>query len=308
VSLTVIATPNRPYPEVVLADKPMAYWRLDEASGTTAYDRIGGNNGRYIQVVLGRPGYNPLDPDTAGGFGSLSPGNCYVANIPIDFATAGNAVFSVEAWVNGAAQTGDNGIISKGTGGGGEQFNLDTGSDGGAPTHAFRFFVRDAGGNPHHANGTIAPNGRWHHLVGVCDEVHGFLNLCVDGVTNASGAVSGGILGSTNTVAIGARQSGTSFPHDLQFVGTIDEVAIYNYALSPVQVQAHYSIGTNTPLAIAISAPGGQWQLSWNWTNAILQSATQAAGPFTDVPGAAMPYPFTPSATNQFYRLRFPTP
>lgn len=308
VSLTVIATPKQSYPEAVLADRPMAYWRLDEAGGTTAYDRVGGNNGRYIQVVLGKPGYNPLDPDTAGGFGSLSVANCYVSNIPIDFATAGNAVFSVEAWVNGAAQSADNGIISKGTGGGGEQFNLDTGSDGGSPTHAFRFFVRDASGNPFHANGTIAPNGRWHHLVGVCDEVHGFLNLYVDGVTNASGTVSGGLLGSTNTVAIGARQSGTLLAHDLQFVGTIDEVAIYNYALTPAQVQAHYTIGTNAPLAIAISAPGGQWQLSWNWTNGILQSATQAAGPFTDVPGAVMPYPFSPTATNQFYRVRFPVP
>lgn len=308
VSLTVIASPNRSYPETVLADKPMAYWRLDEASGTTAYDRVGGNNGRYFFVALGLAGYNPLDPDTAGGFGSLASANSYVGNIPIDFATAGNAAFSVEAWVNGLAQNGDKGIVSKGTGGGGEQFDLDTGSDGGSPTHAFRFFVRDAAGNPHHANGTIAPNGRWHHLVGVCDEAHGFLNLYVDGVTNASSAVSGGILGSTNTVAIGARQSGTGAIHDLQFVGTIDEVAIYNYALSPAQALAHYTIGTNAPLAIAIGAPAGRWQLSWNWTNAILQSAPQVTGPFTDVPGAVMPYPLPPAGTNQFYRVRFPAP
>ncbi|HEX4644207.1 MAG TPA: immunoglobulin domain-containing protein, partial [Verrucomicrobiae bacterium] len=141
VSLTVIARPNRTYPETVLADKPIGYWRLDEASGTTAYDRLGGNNGHYFQVALGKPGYNPLDPDTAGGFGILSPANSYVGTIPMDFATAGNATFSVEAWVNGAAQTADGGIISKGTGWGGEQFDLDTGSDGSLP-HAFRFFVR----------------------------------------------------------------------------------------------------------------------------------------------------------------------
>jgi len=62
-------------------------------------------------------------------FGTVSQNSC-VANVPLDFATNGNAQFSLEAWVNGGPQTTDAGIITKGTGAGGEQFNLDCGSPG----------------------------------------------------------------------------------------------------------------------------------------------------------------------------------
>lgn len=230
-----------------------------------------------------------------------------MGNIPIDFTTTANATFSVEAWVNGNAQNNDNGIITKGTGAGGEQFNLDTGSG----SHAFRFFARDSGGGVHLANGSIAPNGRWHHLVGVCDQAHGFLYLYVDGASNASGTITNtaGILSSPVPVSIGSRQSGTAAVHDLQFVGTIDEVAIYNKALSAAQVLAHYQAGTNQFVALALTnALSGQFQLSWIWPAGTLQSATNVAGPYTNVTGAASPFAVTPDATNRFYRLKLPSP
>src|SRR5205807_64318 len=47
-----------PYPGNVLSDGPLAYWRLDEASGTTAADLSGdGFNGTYNgSVTLGSSG------------------------------------------------------------------------------------------------------------------------------------------------------------------------------------------------------------------------------------------------------------
>ena len=245
VSLTVVATPTTRYPVAVLADHPIAYWRLDETSGTVAHDYLNGNNGVYTNVLLNQPGYSAFDPDRAAKFGSLSGNNSFVNNIPIDFSSTGNATFSIEAWVNGGSQTTDAGIVAKGTGGGGEQFNLDTGST----SHAFRFFIRDSGGGTHLANGTITPGSKWHHLVGVCDEPHGTVSLYIDGVLNASATGIGsnsGILSSTNPVNIGARQSGTGPTRDDQFVGTIDEVAIYNVALTATQVATHFSAATNT--------------------------------------------------------------
>jgi len=246
VSLTVISAPTAPYPAALLVDHPIAWWRLGETNGTVAFDNIGGNNGSYTNVSLGRPGYNPLDTNLAAGFGTLASANSYVGGIPIDFATNGNAVFSVEAWVKGNAQTTDAGIIAKGTGGGGEQFNLDTG----AGSHSFRFFVRDAGGGAHLANGNVAPNGNWHHVLGVCNQAGGLVVLYVDGVSNASGTITAGsgLLSSPNPVSIGSRQSGTT-SYNNQFVGTIDEVAIYNYALTASQAQTHYSFRTNWPPA-----------------------------------------------------------
>jgi len=62
VTVTVLPDPTAPYPLAVLADKPAAYFRLDEAGGTTAYDYAGGNNAVYTNVSLGQPGYNSLAP------------------------------------------------------------------------------------------------------------------------------------------------------------------------------------------------------------------------------------------------------
>ena len=244
VALTVLATPSYPYGQRVLADRPIAYWRLNETNGTLAYDSVGSRNGTYNQVLLGQSGDNLLDAHKAARFGSLASVNSMVTNLAIDFATSGSAAFSVEAWVNGGIQSGDNGLVTKGTGSGGEQFNLDCGGS----SHAFRFFVRDIAGTAHLATSTVANNSKWHHLVGVCDQVHSNVVLYVDGSNAAKTTIvpGSGILSSTNLMTIGSRQS-ASGPYDLQFVGLMEEVAIYNYALSSNQVQAHYISVSNRP-------------------------------------------------------------
>ncbi len=243
VSLTVIAAPDYPYGQVVLADQPSGYWRLDERSGTVVHDYVAGNNGSYSHATLGQAGDNVLDSHTAARFGTPLSANSYAGNIPVGFATAFNAAFSVEAWANGNAQNLYSGLVSKGTGGN-EQFCLDCGAAG----NAFRFMVRDSTGNSYIANGTIAPDGQWHYLAGVCDQANGSIFLYVDGSEAAQAAIdpSSGILGSTNPITIGSRQSGTS-TFDLQFIGYMEEVAVYDYALSPAQIRAHFGSVTNRP-------------------------------------------------------------
>ena len=244
VSLTVIPAPNYPYAQEVLADQPSGYWRLDETSGTVAHDYIAGNNGSYSHTTLGQPGYNLLDTHTAARFGIPSQRQQLrrAASRPIS-PPRSSAAFSIEAWVNGNAQTSDCGLVAKGAAGS-EQFSLDCGGT----DYAFRFLVRDASGLAHPAGATLAPDGKWHHLVGVCDQDHSAVLLYVDGMPAAQAAITpgSGILASTNSVSIGSRQSGTT-TYDLQFIGFMEEVAIYNYALSSNQIQAHYSVVTNRP-------------------------------------------------------------
>src|SRR5262249_19562894 len=101
-SLSIVPIPTNGYAGVVLADNPIAYWPLNETSGTVAYDAWGSHDGQYTNVTLGLPGFNPSAPDTAIQVG---PGtNSFVANVQgIDFATTGsNAAFAVECWVNAA--------------------------------------------------------------------------------------------------------------------------------------------------------------------------------------------------------------
>jgi hypothetical protein len=224
------------YSQAVLADHPFGYWRLDETNGSVAHDYFGANNGAYTNALLGQPGNTNLDSHTAVKFGSVSNVNSYVGGVPIDFGTSLNAAFSVECWAKGGPQTNGSGLIARGPGTF-QQFALDCGS----ASNAFRFVVRDGTGGAHAANGTVTPDNTWHHLVGVCDEANGNVILYVDGVYNASGTITpgSGLLSSGIATTFGARQSGTG-PYDLQFIGSLEEVAIYTNALSPAQVQVHY--------------------------------------------------------------------
>ncbi len=261
--LAVVAT-NYPYAQLVINDHPVGYWRLDEASGNVAHDYFSTNNGAYNNALLNQPGNGLVDTHKVARFGVLASMNSYVGGIPLDFGTTNytantNGEFSIECWVNGGSQTTDAGIMTKGTGGGGEQFNLDCGSGGG---HAFRFFVRQYDGTACLANGSVAPNGQWHHLVGVCDQTNGTVSLYIDGQLNASTTIgaSAGILNSVQPVAFGSRQSGSG-NFDDQFIGSLQDVAIYRYALSASQIQAHYAaaanrapVFTNNPLIAAVAS------------------------------------------------------
>jgi len=261
-ALTVVAAPTYPLGQAILTDNPVGYWRLDETSGVVARDYVANNNGSYANVQLGQPGYRLIDTHTAVRFGGLTSSNSCVTNINLDFATSGSAAFTVEAWVNGGTQTTDAGLVTKGYGSGGEQFNLDCGG----PGRAFRFFVRDAGGTARLATSSIVPNNQWYHLVGVCDQANGAVRLFVNGVNVAQGTLAPGtgLLGSSATVSIGSRQGGQGTPYNFQFVGWMEEVAIYGYALGTNQIVTHYRAATNRapaftggPVVLA-SAQAGQ--------------------------------------------------
>jgi hypothetical protein len=299
-SLTVLTKPTISYAQTIIADAPVAYWRLGEANDTVAHDYWGGHDGQYNSVLLGQPGYNPNDPDTAATFGALSSSDSYVGSIQgIDFSTfANDATFSVEAWVNGGPQVNGASLVTFGYGSGGEQFNLDTGGGG----NSFRFSVRDAVNVAHNASGNVAPNGAWQHVVGVCDEPNGLVHLYVNGVENAVTGISGGIQMGTTPISIGSRESGFNANYDLNFVGSIDEVAIYDYALSPSQIQNHYAAGLNPVVTLNIQRLGGNLVLTWS--PGTLQSAANVNGPYADVSAATSPYSVPPSGNRQFYRVR----
>ena len=139
-TLTVVPKPTAGYALAILADQPLAFWRLNEPdnglgsgnAGMVASDYWGGHNGVYTNALLSQPGYvaHPADADTACQFGAYGNDGFVGAISGIDFAQpAGqNASFSIEAWVKGEAQAFDAGIVNKGFGGG-EQFCLDTGAN-----------------------------------------------------------------------------------------------------------------------------------------------------------------------------------
>ncbi len=293
-----------PYPQAVLALSPVGYWRLndtnldgpDNGGGDFGYicdDYAGGNDGIYTNCNLGQPSYNPtLDPsDSSALFGEADQlGSDYgdslafgIAGINFGAPAGASAAFTVEAWANGYFQTYDAGIVTLGWGGGGEQFDIDTGAND--PNHDFRFLVRDAAGNAHAVNSTIAPlYGNWYHLVGVVDEISNQdIAFYINGELAGTAALpsGSGILAATNLMGIGSRIGTLGTNYDDQFYGSVNDVAIFNYALSQNEVVNEYvindippyftqlapagiNLNSGAPLSVSASANGTP-PLSYQW-------------------------------------------
>lgn len=310
IAITVLADPTAPYPSQVLANGPLSYYRLDEPNGVnTAYDYVGGLNAAYTNTsgYQGLPGYtsqNSVNSDpseTSVYFGAASTANSMANDLAPypNFSTpnGSNAEFSVEAWVQQtgfSASNPGNCIVGLGYGNGGEQFVLDTGATAAGD---LRFFVRNAAGTVSAASSTklINSDGLWHHVVGVCDEAGGHVYLYLDGSLLASGTIApgSGILASTMPMTIGARESSNFSPanYDFQFFGLIDDVSVYNKALSASQVAADYYSAGFAPTSVQVQPSN----LTTNQSataifTAVVQGGTQPLGYQWSGPSGTIPW------------------
>ena len=105
----------------------------------------------------------------------------------------------------------------------------------------------DAGGHAYFRLGTtgsttspVLSADQWYYVVGTFDKDAGSNNikLYINGILNSSSTGTGSITDYENDLYIGTRESATA-----PFNGTIDEVKIYNYSLSPEQIKANYEAG-----------------------------------------------------------------
>lgn len=224
------ATPD--YASAVLADGPSHYYRLGEATiADPANDAAGASDGTYGSAV--QPDLLGYSTDTAKGFSVAA--NSYVDT---GVTALSASAFSVEAWVNASDTSGQHRIVAKDELGIFGQFILWINSGD------LRFQV-------YPSTGTVAGDwkitqvaapatGTTHHVVGVFDGTDVILYL--DGV-EVDRIALGAATSITNTLdlAIGASSNPTTVtPRDHFFDGTIDEVAIYESALTPAQIQAHF--------------------------------------------------------------------
>ena len=308
-SVVYAAAPNAPFPQAVLADQPIAYWRLNEPddgafdgnNGAICNDYQSGNNGTYTTVYLSNftlgSGYSPsTDPnEKAAEFGIYSGSGCFAGSIAtnIDFSGSSNAEFTIAIWANGnsTVQPGNAGLVTKGYFNG-EEFTIDEGASG----SALRFGVR-AAVSPntfYGANSTakLGNDSNWHFVVGVCDELNDTVLLYVDGqlaATNHLPANSGLITTSTAVpIIIGARSSSAGTPGNNQFKGLLNDAAVFNYAMNSNQVLALFQAAGVAPsftqapastnvnyggvLTISSSASGSA-PLFYQWYDANLNTA-----------------------------------
>jgi hypothetical protein len=225
---------GRAYRDVVLDSTPVSYWRLGESSGTSAADEMNAHNGTYTNgPTLAKSGAIAGNQNTAVSFDGVDD---HVTTGDLSVCEGTN--FSIEAWAKGTSATTNLWITSEGS----TSTNNPICGLVHEGTNA-RFYVRDNAGTattPTGSTGTFNDDN-WHHLVGV--RSGNTFTLYVDGAQAAQTTATLGAI-AVDTSAIGALKRaavGNYYP------GTVDDVAIYNTALSATQAKLHYDAGKDAP-------------------------------------------------------------
>lgn len=226
------------YRDEVLADGPIAYWRMGTKSGGVVVDETDGGNPLSMigtGATLGVPGAIPGDDDTAIHFAGSSRAR---ATNPVPFHFPGNAPFTVELWAKrDRVDVGDTFqyMIDHAAGNGPNNRTgwalYVTPKDGGSAS-SFETYRIDAGESG--ARGKLAPDAQWVHYVATLDPDTLTLTVYVDGAPESPVAINAELAATAADLLIGG-QSGTS----RQFPGAIDEVAIYAKVLPKLRIEAH---------------------------------------------------------------------
>ena len=197
----------------------ISHWKFDEAQGSIAYDSAGNNHGNVYgaQWTTGQIG-GALDFDGFNDY--VDCGNNASLNI--------NAKVTITVWVNtnDAGNFQHNPYVTKGDRSYAIKHYMD---------NSLQFFIYDGEWNVAWFGVDSSFNGFWHHLAGTYDGSS--LKLYVDGQLRRTTAHVGPIASSEYNVNIGRNAQATSRSYD----GLIDEVAIYNRALSAGEIQELYS-------------------------------------------------------------------
>jgi len=220
------------YQDVVMADLPVAYWKLNETTGTTAFDSVGSFNGTYQGTYTQNvAGLITTNNDTALGLTGVANSGINVGNVT-PFSRSGS--FSVEFAFQGTS-TQERIIIDRETSGTHYPEWKITMTSG-----KVRFLTSNAD-NPGglHALFTSVDtynDGLPHYGVCVYDVNTTTKSIYIDGVLMGSDSWVGPLWTSTSPISIGYNNGTNNSPFD----GTLDDIIIYDYALPLSRIIAHY--------------------------------------------------------------------
>lgn len=217
------------YRDVVLADAPIAYYRLGETQGEIATDATGvGPLGQYIGVSFAALGALANDPDTAIKLVPEAPPSA--VNLGDNFMFTGTAPFSIELWIKSAAEdTRYNFVVCKETGSPRTGYAMHYRGDAGVTLERF------SNDEARSVTGRVLQPGLFAHVVGTYDGT--YLRIFVDGLPAGKATTDTRELANYPARAV----IGSSSAYSSTANGVVDEVAFYDKALSIDQVAAHFA-------------------------------------------------------------------
>jgi autotransporter-associated beta strand protein len=246
--LTVLAT--NAYTQIVRADTPISYWRLDETSGTVARDSVGPNNGTYNNVLLNQtPGYSTVDSDACIGLWAAPSGSYVsVANYnAFNFFTSTSPQFTLEGWAYFTNTAGVQRMFST------DQNVAPNGYMFGISGASQLVFTTSTGNDYLQSLASPLQVNVWYHLAVTSDGSS--FHFYVNGQEQGTGLYYTGNWRGTNGVPMCLGANGNFAGIYEQLLGRLDECAIYGSTLSQGQLLAHYQATlpsvpvTQTPVA-----------------------------------------------------------
>lgn len=255
-TLIVPPAPTASYPDTVIADSPVGYWRLGEPPAAfTVQDEVSPfydfNVG--LNTVLGSPGAVLGDSNTAASFDGTAD-SALVGQF--DQTELNPAIFSVEFWARPTGGSGRRAVVG----------SRDVWVD---PSHVegyeiglnasgqweFRTGQGDLSVSGDNAWNTVtgpaATLGAWSHVVGTYDGAT--MELYVNGASVGSLAAPTFVPQTIWETRFGASANEVPTAGDV-FVGDLDEIAIYDAALSAADVLDHYTAAFSITASPVISA------------------------------------------------------
>lgn len=261
------------YSEAVIADSPLSYFQFEDAVSadgnscadtmglTAAYYRNIGSGYDPISLVAGRHrlGQAVEFNGAAGGSGNFVDvhDNVYTGDLLTD------ANMTIEMWMSTTASSSNYPVVvdyhNYLDGAVGPQLKF--GNYAGPPVQTFQPFIEMDGGTWYAWPPGILGDGDWHHYAVTFDfnsvSSETTAEIFIDGESQGTHAFSGQIVPTSDpnwaTIILGA--AGNEFYVSSGYEGLMDEVAIYDYALSGAQIAAHYNAEVNNVDAPA--APTG---------------------------------------------------
>ena len=225
---------SQAYLSAVLSDGPIAFYRLGEATGSSANPEppTTAQTGTYASAALGKPGAIVGDPNTAVSF---SGSGTSVLNLHGQFDFINGAAFTIELWANPPSLDNDyeNLFLKESSPSGIRQgYGLIVDASG---YYKVERFVSNVQASVL-ATSKVATNA-FTYLVMTYDGTN--LSLYVDGVLQGQApSAPNAVSQPTQDTVVG---NGNGYP----YTGVVDEVAVYDKALAVARITAHYKAATN---------------------------------------------------------------
>ena len=214
------------------AGLPIAHWKLDETSGTTAVDSVGGHDGTLTNGpawVAGQIG-GALDFDGSNDLVSV-PHQAIFTQIPMTVS----AWFKLDTLPTTRSEHGT--IIDK-------RHTVDPYASWTLYVNEtlgdkIRFQIRDSSETGYWLDSAAsAVTNTWYHVVGTIDESYN-AKLYVNGALEPDDDNIGSLFSSNDEIRIGAGWSGGN-----RLDGVVDDVRYYDRALSAAEISGLYTAGT----------------------------------------------------------------